>query len=227
MKLCIFADVHGNAEAFVKMMEREYGHVDRFVFAGDIFGYFYDQPEIIDRMISLPDLLAVKGNHEQYYLGGTSGDLIDRYGSSYELQLSEIQRKYVEELPDHEETVIDGKRVAVFHGGPGDFLEERIYPDTALSETIASSGWDCLILAHTHYGMLRKIGKTTVVNPGSLGQPRDGKGFGYCVWDTETDTFMFRTVDVKTADLLEQVRQWDAEKYVYRYLSRKYDTERS
>ena len=223
MRICIFADLHGNAESLNRMLEVEYGVVDRFIFAGDIFGYFYGQSEIIDRFMSFPDLIATKGNHEKYYLTeDTKESLINKYGSSYESSLSEVQRKYVEVLPEYAETFIDGKLIGIFHGGPEDYLEQRIYPDSSFVTEYYGKKYDYLIVAHTHYRLLRKLNSVTVINPGSLGQPRDGKGFSYCLLDTEKDTYEFKTVEVNIGSLLSQVKDRDADKYVCEYLVKKY-----
>ena len=223
MKLCVFADVHGNTQALDAMLSAERTTADRFVFAGDIFGYFYGQQDIIERLMSLQNLVAVRGNHENYYLAGERlEELTDRYGSSYTLSLLETQRNFLRALPSHTEFVADGKRVALFHGGPADDAETRIYPDTVLETVLPDPHYDILIVAHTHYRLFQKCGGVTVLNPGSLGQPRDGKGFSYCLLDTKTEDADFKTVTVPVQDLLRQVKERDGDNYVYSYLQGKY-----
>lgn len=227
MKLCIFSDVHGNFRSYEKMMESE-RNVDCFIFAGDIFGYFYDQAEIIDSMMNLKNLYAVKGNHDLSYLhsGGENPELTDRYGSSCRTVLPERQRSYLESLPEFLETEISGKRLGIFHGGPGDYLNQRIYPDsdmeTCINAEALAEKYDYLILGHTHYGFLRREKDLTVINPGSLGQPRDGKGFRYCVLDTDRGLCEFKTVSVPLKPLLDQVRIRDGNHRVCEYLWKKY-----
>lgn len=223
MKICIFADIHGNIDAFNKMLETEFDKVERFIFAGDIFGYFYGQIEIIKQFMSIEKLIAIKGNHEEYYLFGRKGkSLIDKYGSSYALTLSEMQKNYISGLASRAELSICGKRIGIFHGGPKDFLEQRIYPNSVLENECENLKYDHIICAHTHYRLLYKNKGVTIINPGSLGQPRDGKGFSYCIWDTEKDAFEFKTVKVDVAFLLNQVNSVDSDKYVWKYLSKKY-----
>ena len=74
--------------------------------------------------------------------------------------------------------------------------------------------YDYLILAHTHYRFLQKVGKTTVINPGSLGQPRDKNGFSYCVLDTKTGSCTFKNVNPNISELLEEVQKKDGDKYI-------------
>ena len=223
MRICVFSDIHGNSEAFDKMISNETGKADTYIFAGDIWGYFYDQPGIIDRLIDTENLIAVKGNHDEYYLAGDrSTKLLNKYGSSYLNEISDAQMSFMKKLPDHLDIMIDGKRFGIYHGGNADFLEQRIYPDTEIDETILSRKFDYLILGHTHYRMCRRIKDTMIINPGSLGQPRDGHGFSYCILDTETGRIDFKSVDIDIDKLLSLSKKIDGEKDVYKYLKWKY-----
>lgn len=223
MKICIFADIHGNIEAFEKMYFREQDKVDLFLFVGDIFGYFYGQLEILDSFMTISNLIALRGNHDKYYLTGQDIDtLSDKYGSSYKISLSKKQRKYIENLPEHMELVFDNKRIAVYHGGPADYLEQRIYPNSFMDNKILEQQVDYMILAHTHYQMLRKVGDMTLINPGSLGQPRDGRGFGYCILETDNGKCNYKTVNINISELIMKVKDVDNDKYVYEYLRKKY-----
>ena len=223
MKICIFSDIHGNYEALDKMLEAECNHVDGYIFVGDVFGYFYNQSEIISKMMKMPSLLAVKGNHDHYFLTRRDKEvLLDKYGSSYKISLAEEQREFLENLPECIKTTIGGKRIGIFHGGPLDHLEQRVYPDSVLDFSLIEEEYDIVILGHTHYPLEKKIGNTLLVNPGSLGQPRDGKGFSYCILDVEEGVCNFKKVDVNMQELLAQVRRIDGDKAVGAYLLKKH-----
>lgn len=45
---------------------------------------------------------------------------------------------------------------------------------SGLRAEIAGVDDDVIVLGHTHFPMLRRVGAKTVINPGSVGQPRDG-----------------------------------------------------
>ena len=223
MKVCVFADIHGNIEAFKKMYSREKDKVDLFIFAGDIFGYFYGQIEILDSFMTISNLIAIKGNHDNYYLTRQDVDMLsDKYGSSYKISLSTKHRKYIDNLPDHMEKLLDNKRIAVFHGGPLDYLEQRIYPDSFIEDKYFVKQFDYVILAHTHNQMRCKVVDMTVTNPGSLGQPRDSRGFSYCILETDTGECNYRTVNINISELIMKVKYIDNDKYVYDYLRKKY-----
>ncbi|MBD5540927.1 MAG: metallophosphoesterase family protein [Lachnospiraceae bacterium] len=223
MRICIFSDIHGNRDALERMLDEEKENVDLFIFAGDIFGYFYSQREIIDILMSMKNLIAVKGNHERNYLSGSiDNDLLDRYGSSYKIILSDSQLEYLRQLPDYLKISIFDKQFGIFHGGPDDYLDQRVYPDTEVKDKSNFERYEFLILGHTHYRFVKKIGRTLIINPGSLGQPRDGKGFSYCILDTQNEKCQFKSVEVDIQKLLSQVRKLDLEREVYSYLERKY-----
>jgi predicted phosphodiesterase len=53
-----------------------------------------------------------------------------------------------------------------------------------LADEIAVAGSpDFLFFGHTHWPLLERIGRTNLVNPGSVGQPKDGDTrAAYAVW---------------------------------------------
>lgn len=247
MKICVFADVHGNGEAWSAMYTAEkLNGVECFFFLGDIFGYFHDQNSIISDFMNDERIIAIRGNHDEYYLkhfcGLTGAELkaidevvddrddiwsalVQKYGCSYRGRYDIHMQEYLRNLPDYYITEIDGKRIALFHGGPGDYLEQRIYPNTEMTtDTVIDTyeHFDYIFLGHTHYRMDRMKGNCRVINPGSLGQPRDGMGFSYGVFDTETGEFEFKNVKADIDILLSEVEILDGDTEVYRYLKEKY-----
>lgn len=246
MKMCIFADVHGNSIAWQSMYKREKDNVDAFYFLGDIFGYFHDQSTIIDDFIMDSRVHAIMGNHDDYYLRyfekltpaqlksvdnivdnvqDVESDLVNRYGSSYRQRYSNAQKKYISGLPIYLILESDGKRIGFFHGGPGDYLEQRIYPDTEMTADAVIDTYeelDYIFLGHTHYRMDRMKGQCRVINPGSLGQPRDGKGFSYGIFDTVTGEFEFKTVESEIDMLIKETSILDGDTAAYKYLTEKY-----
>ncbi len=223
MKICIFSDIHGNYPAFCRMLEAE-GDASYFLFAGDIFGYFYGQEKIMGQMIRMRNLFAVKGNHDYQFLccAQQKQELADQYGSSYYTTLPGPQAAYLDSLPEYLEFELAGKRFGMFHGGMEDPLNQRIYPDSSINADLAADKYDYLVVGHTHYRFLRKENGMTIINPGSLGQPRDGLGFGYCVLNPCDDTCEFKNVYVNIEDLLSEVKRKDPHRKVCNYLCEKY-----
>ncbi len=104
-----------------------------------------------------------------------------------------------------------GCKIGIFHGTPQDTLEGRLYPRDLIKEPQAYQQYDIVILGHTHCRMERFVGDTLVVNSGSLGQPRDGSGYGYAVIDTSDKTVRFENVTLDTTALYRQIDRYDPE----------------
>lgn len=158
---------------------------------------------------SINPLIVVRGNHDQYYLDAYDNNeltetLVKKYGVSYRDKSLYIIN-YLKKMPVSLEMNIGEKRVYIQHGSIENSLEGRIYPDSELEELD-----DAIYFAgHTHYQMFKQVGKTIWVNPGSLGQPRDGNGFSYCVIDDQTLNVSFKTVKIDIAPLLKEIRRLD------------------
>ncbi len=218
MKLVVFSDIHGNLPALDAFLEKiETLSYDALVFCGDIFGYYYHQKEIIERLSRLDGLIWLKGNHDEYFLRlyhGMSDEkqYIQKYGHSY----ANVRKRFHEEearlidrhKPEHQ-MECNGCRIGIFHGTPENSLEGRLYPDRFVSNPDDYRNYDLVILGHTHCRMLRKEQNTLIVNSGSLGQPRDGNGFGYAVVDTESLQAEFGEVTIDRKRLYREIDRYD------------------
>lgn len=228
MKICIFADVHGNLEALELLLKNEEETVDCFFFLGDIFGYFYNQREIIRRLMDISNIYAIKGNHDLNYINGIDdcglrSECINKYGDSYNECIELQEEQYLRSLPDYIRINLGGKKICAYHGGPLDIMNERIYPNSDIVLGDKEKDLDYLFLGHSHYRFVKIIGKTLIINPGSIGQPRDKKGFSYCVLNTDNNHVDFKSVDVNINQLLEQVKIRDYNTINYHYLIKKYE----
>ncbi len=214
MRICAFADTHGNDIAFLQALPDMLAEEpDQYLFLGDICGYYYAQLDIFRALQRLPNLTAIKGNHDQIFMDIQGGNeelrqnYLSRYGSSMEKLSSTADRAFcswLAELPDYYR---DPQGLfSCFHGSPADHLNGYVYPDTALDD-ITKRTERFIFLAHTHYPMLRKDGYMTIINPGSLGQPRDGNWPTYCVVDTNTGQTTFKSIRYDRSALLARIDQ--------------------
>lgn len=217
MRIVFFSDIHGNKYAFnmfLKQVENE--KADKIIFCGDVFGYYYYADYIIQKMMRL-NFICLLGNHDKMLLDILDGKLDPRgpalkYGSVYMTlkdDLSESSIDFLRELSPQYSFKTDGLSIGVFHGTPDDPLNGRLYPDTNMEKTDSYSKYDFVILGHTHHKMLRQINHTFVINPGSLGQQRDGKGCSYLIFDTITKSFDFHTVNYNISNLVYDIERFD------------------
>lgn len=217
MRLLVFSDLHGNADALRELIKvNKLKEFDRIVFLGDIFGYYYNQEDCFGLLKTLPNLVWLKGNHDAYAFRSYYGeikeiDLIERYGHSYynlRERFTETDMRFLGSLQSCYCEDYNGVRIGFFHGRPDDPLEGRVYNNTELTEEEYRS-YDVVFFGHTHCRIDRMVGNTRIISPGSIGQPRDGKGYGYLVFETDTRWCEFDSVIVDAAKLRNQIDTYD------------------
>jgi putative phosphoesterase len=208
VRYAIFSDIHGNFHALNQMiLDLNSEVIDGYICCGDICGYYYDQLYVIHLLKNLDNLLIVKGNHDKFYEDMIHDkelkfSLTKKYGSSYNKEINLEIYNYVKELPHMIEKNIYNRKVGIFHGSPNDFLNGRIYPDNKVFHENFNT-YDICFLGHTHYQFYKKVGNTIILNPGSIGQPRDGLGFSYCIFDFDSLEYEYRTVNFNKDELKE------------------------
>lgn len=219
MKLLFFSDIHGNQYALDEFLKNDQvKNADELIFCGDVFGYYYYQNEILDKFRNMQGLKAVLGNHDKMFLDVIDGKLdvdilVTRYGNTYKHNIEKISKKNIEflrSLPHKLELNIDGCKIGVFHGSPSDPLNGRIYPDTDIIDIKNYLKYDFVILGHTHHRMVKKVMSTLVINPGSLGQQRDGKGCSALLLDLGNEKYDFITIQYNVNKLIRDVDLFDA-----------------
>ncbi|MFC7070154.1 metallophosphoesterase family protein [Halobaculum lipolyticum] len=184
MRLGLLSDVHGNRIALAAVLE-DMPPVDALVCAGDVVGYGPWPAECVATLRER-DVTTVSGNHDRAVADGTGFrfNAMADAGVTYAREaLDDDALAWLAALPDRR-LVADG-RVAVAHGHPDD-RDRYTYPDDFSGDLIeraadrlgvdpgVDGGVDALVLGHTHVQGHRTFDEGVVVNPGSVGQPRDG-----------------------------------------------------
>jgi predicted phosphodiesterase len=121
--------------------------------------------------------------------------------------LTEENLEWLRRLPSSRELWLGGRRILMCHGSPWDPLEEYIYPDFDGFERFAALDYDLVLLGHTHWPLVRRRGRTLVVNPGSCGQPRDRvPGASYARVDLDEMEAELRRADFEPYRLLAEAQ---------------------
>jgi putative phosphoesterase len=232
MKVALLGDIHGNASALAAALQgavREQASL--LLLTGDFVGYYY-HPEHVLRALAGWDFQAVRGNHEDLmFAAQTDASAAEtyraRYGSGIDVALaalSETELDYLRDLPVTREVQLEGRRLLLGHGAPWD-TDFYIYPDAAeeVWGRLASLGYDYIVLGHTHHRYSRRVGSTLVINPGSVGQPRDRQpGAAWALLDTDTDTVRFFTEPYSVEAVAVEAHQRDPSlPYLAEVLTRK------
>lgn len=219
MKIAILGDVHGNhlaLDAVLNSAAKE--KVDRLLVTGDLVGYYPFVKEVVE-LLGPWNRQVVKGNHEVMLQAALSDQsylerITKKYGSSIKIAidtLSEAQIDVLVNLPEVIELELSGMPITLCHGSPFD-VDEYIYPDSDLSKLSWLSGItsQLIICGHTHYPMLLEWDGKKILNPGSVGQSRNGVAKAHWVlFETIEKTFKFMLEDYNINTILEAVRTTD------------------
>ncbi|MGO8762368.1 MAG: metallophosphoesterase family protein [Desulfobaccales bacterium] len=176
MKIALFADIHANFPALEKAIAVSLDEgVEWFMIAGDLVGFYPFPREVIDTVKErLADRACiVVGNHDQKVVTGEefpesfSATITARWQRSV---LDKEQLSFIGGLPQKIYYNINGCQFLIVHGSPRSPLSERIISIEQIKPTNA----DIVVFGHTHRPALMKKDHALWVNPGSVGQPRDG-----------------------------------------------------
>jgi len=193
MKVAIIADIHSNLEALEAVLKHiKLQRIKTILVAGDIVGYGANPNEVLQRLRE-EKAVMIAGDHDKYVL--TLEDL--RWFNEFAQQaliytnrvLTKENKTFLKSLKETYEVTIDGRKIFMVHGSPNDHLKEYVYartPDTNLMAMLNKVKADILIMGHTHQPFVRRITGRLVVNPGSVGQPRDfSSDSEYCILDPQ------------------------------------------
>jgi putative phosphoesterase len=211
--VAVLSDIHGNLPALEAVLA-DLGSADAVIGCGDFVGYYPDAAEVVDRLRDLR-IHAVRGNHELMATGlvPVPAERAGYYRIDWVRRvLSEEQLAWLSALPPALELAWDGLAVGVRHASPWDEAT-YLYPDAPALAAIALPADRWLFLGHTHYPMRVRRGAGWVVNPGSVGQPRDwDPRAAYGVLDTRTGRWEQRRVayDHRAFQRRLEALGWDA-----------------
>ncbi len=179
-KILIISDIHGNYDALETIFSEKY---DFLVFSGDAVDYGPEPEKVVDFLMKNAKK-CVMGNHDAANAFNIDCNCSEKYHELsvetrkyYRKNLSKNQLNFLGLLPMYQNFDIDGFTFTMVHGSLKDYLYDYVLPNEnneILIEKFKRTESDFVIFGHTHIPFIRKIGKTTFVNPGSLGQPRDG-----------------------------------------------------
>ena len=126
--------------------------------------------------------VAVRGNHDHSLAQrvrvrpvGTFRRISAALRPHHYRVLSDEQLTWLAELPVQRYVQLDGYRFLLLHATPRDPLDEYLEADAEQwRQRLEGVQADFLCVGHTHVPMHLQLGAVQVVNPGSVGQPRDG-----------------------------------------------------
>lgn len=225
MRYLVLSDIHANCDALDAVLEEAEGHYDQVVCLGDIVGYG-PEPNRAVEWVREHAQMVVRGNHDKVAVGLDDVSWfnpIAEAAARWTMQeLSEDNRRYLTNLP---RGPVELSGFTLVHGSPLDedgylvgvidaeyvvpYIEQSV---TFFGHTHLQGGftWSRHQVRHlerpapwepSHVVLIEET-SGYLINPGSVGQPRDGDPrAGFAVYDTEgrVVTLYRRAYDIGTA----------------------------
>lgn len=199
----IVSDIHGNADALLAVMEdaRKHGDIETILCLGDIAGYAAE-PDVCISIARKEGFTSVKGNHDVLVSGpGSTSDFNGIAGEAAAWQkerLSASDQQWLRQLP----LTMEFDDFTLAHGSPRDPAWEYVTDHRQAAANLPYFTTRFCLVGHTHcpvYFTERghtaqkqlftpevpvKLEARALINPGSVGQPRDGDPrASYLIWD--------------------------------------------
>jgi len=226
MRTLILSDIHANLSAFEAVLKAA-GEVDQVWFLGDVVGYGPDPNECIELLRSQPNLQALMGNHDAALMDFIA---IDRF--NYEAaeairvqaaMISPKSRDFLELL----RLKLEIDDLTLVHGSPRNPIWEYILGATTAKANFDDFSTQGCLIGHTHVPsifILNENGSIQILlpengdrwkpkgrfilNPGSVGQPRNfDPRAAFVIWDDEEDTFLFKRIEYDVQAVVERILQ--------------------
>jgi predicted phosphodiesterase len=224
MRVLVVSDVHSNLRALDAVIGAA-GDVDTTWHLGDVVGYGPDPDAVVERLRSI-GASGVRGNHDSAALGGSEIDLFNVDARrAMEWTRTVISRATKEWLGT--QPLVDRKGdFTLVHGSPRDPTWEYITSAPVARANIAVLETPFGLFGHTHqpivyrdeHGLIETVAplngstirldhRRALVNPGSVGQPRDGNSrASYLVLDTDRNEARWGRVEYDIAATQDAMR---------------------
>lgn len=217
MNVGVISDIHSNAVALKAVFRRlKDFDIELVLCAGDLVGYYPMPNETIELLRQSEwEVQSIRGNHDAAVLNETPSDFsIDakRAIDWTRRELTDENWEDLSRLPIEHRIEVNNKEIYVAHGSPENPISEYIWEEDlseqALNYWFPKDPPELVILGHTHRQYDRKVGGTHFLNPGSVGQPRDGDPkAGFAVVDTDAMSVNRYRVDYNIDDIAEATKK--------------------
>lgn len=232
MRYAVISDIHSNIEALDAVLQTISGlGVDKIVCCGDLVGYYASPNECIETLVQR-GIQCIAGNHDLAAAGIRKLDgweVAEKAIAWTQNQLSPQNAEILKNLPS---TLIIDEHFLLFHGAlhpqqnPEDLYLFHEQDVIRTMEALAThpSGMRLAFFGHTHralsycyrdHRLTRSFAGNAVldndahylVNPGSVGQPRDGNpDASFVVFDDESRSLQFHRIPYDVAANLKKAR---------------------
>jgi len=220
MQVAILSDIHGNRHALEAVLEDvDRSRAQRIWCLGDVVGYGAD-PNDCCAIVRDAAHICLAGNHDLAVTGELSLDEFSRGAALAARWTQEVLRdEHVRWLRSLEPTYVN-EALGLYHASPRDPIWEYVLNALLAELCLDAAGRRLCVVGHSHValsfvrrdgeattGEARKAGETAelagaewIVNPGSVGQPRDGDPrAAWLLLDADTGHAQWRRVQYDVA----------------------------
>ena len=227
MRSIIVSDVHSNLEAFQSVIDDadSRGGFDEIWSLGDLVGYGPDPGGCIDLLRSY-DNRSIAGNHDLAAVGKLSLEAFNMYASAAAqwttAQLSQEHVEYLRGLPLR----IEVEDFTMVHGSPRDPVWEYVVSTSSAAANFHHFTTARCLVGHSHLPFISRPNGTSavfldfpvdspvtvgrdrlIINPGSVGQPRDGlPSASYALFDSKKGTITHHRAEYEIPTTQQKMR---------------------
>lgn len=230
MRVLVISDIHGNDTA-LRAVLKECPDYDELWCLGDIVGYGAGPVECI-KELSAADVpfRSVAGNHDMAAAGRIRLDHFIREGvAALKWTSARLGPGDMGLLEKDEKAVFPKEGLTLTHGSPADPIWGYIYSEEDARRAFGALTTPVGLFGHTHVPAVfyesggrpeifrpraeypistDSLGKRLLVNPGSVGQPRDGDPRASCmIFEPESMTALFKKVEYDVAEAQKKIRR--------------------
>ena len=229
MRYAILGDIHSNLtalEAVLADIEKQ-GGLDEIWCLGDTVGYGPDPHECLE-IVRTRCSLCIAGNHDMAAIGKLDTTIFNQDAAKAarwtSLQLNEQETRFLASLPQS----IEKDDFTLAHGSPRSPIWEYVISAQEAEENLKHFKTRFCLIGHSHMAMffeclelcslqiaepgtsLKMVDKRYIINPGGVGQPRDGDPrAAYAIYDSHKASLVFQRVSYDIAAV--QTRMQKAE----------------
>jgi len=211
MKVGLISDIHSNEQALKSVLD-DMPSIDKLVCCGDIIGYGPSPKECLDLVKTNCDVI-LQGNHDRevaHQNGAYSANEMAHEGLKHSRkELSKREIEFLQSLPP---TVELSDKALLAHSHP-EYVDRYVHAGNFSDvSTYMGDSHNYLIFGHTHQQHAVEMSKFNrhgvVLNPGSVGQPRDDDPrAAYATIDLYSEEYEFHRVSYDIKKVQYKIRE--------------------
>lgn len=214
----LISDVHANLpalEAVFKDLSHNFGKADYILCAGDLVGMGPFPNEVCNSLKSMKNFISVRGECDQGLVDKkfiiTDPLIADsiRWTSNI---LTKDNLNFLNSLRKYSALKLEGFNIFLVHGTPENYLNGIISKTESinvLEKYLKETEADILVCGQTHIPFVKEINGKYIINPGSVGQPRDGNPMAsYVFVDVDNMEINFRRVAYDIESVIRRGRRF-------------------